>query len=176
MPKTRARKTDEVGQVEAWLRAAPVAIVTDYRGITVSQIGTLRGQLRGAGSQMHIVKNNLVKIAAKRVGIEGLDDLLVGPTAITFSGDDVAAPAKVLRDALRNLPMLEVKGAILGGRVVAANEVSRLATLPSQAQLRAQLVGNIQGTLTGFVGVLQGAISQLVYTLESRASQQQQAA
>jgi large subunit ribosomal protein L10 len=171
LPKSRARKGDEIDQIERWLRDAQVAILTDYRGLSVAQITQLRGQLRPSGAEIHVVKNTLTRLAAERVGIEGLTPLLEGPTAITFGSDDVAAPARALEDAARTLPMLQVKGAVLGGRVMAAADVKRLAGLAPRPQLRAQLVGNIQGTLAGFVGVLNGAVASLVYTLEARSSQ-----
>jgi len=171
LPKSRARKGEEIDQIERWLRGAQVAILTDFRGLSVHQLTQLRGQLRPSGSEIHVVKNTLTRIAAARVGIEGLTPMLVGPTAIAFGRDDVAAPARALEDAARTLPMLQVKGGVLGGRVMPAAEVKRLAGLPSRAQLQAQLVGNIQGTLSGFVGVLNGAVSNIVYTLEARSAQ-----
>lgn len=173
MPKTRARKGQEIDQIEAWLRDAQVAILTDYRGLSVAQISQLRGQLRPSGSEMHVVKNTLTQIAAKRLGIEGLDAMLEGPTAITVSRDEIAAPARALRDAARTLTMLQFKGAILGGQVLDAKQVPGLADLPTKGQAQAQLVGNIQGVLAGLVGVLNGAVSQVVYTLEARATQLQ---
>lgn len=171
VPKSKARKGDEVDRIEGWLREAQVAILTDYRGLTVQQMGQLRGQLRPSGSEVHVVKNTLTRIAAERLGIEDLAPMLEGPTAIAFGRDDVAAPARALDEAARTLTMLQVKGAILGGRVLAAGEVKRLASLPAQPQLRAELVGNIQGALAGFVGVLNGAVSNIVRTLEARSRQ-----
>ena len=171
MPKTKARKGQEIDQIERWLREAQVAILTDYRGLTVQQISQLRGQLRSSGSEMHVVKNTLTGLAAKRVGIEGLDAMLEGPTAITISRDEIAAPARTLRDAARTLTMLQFKGAILGGEVLDAKRVGDLANLPTKAQAQADLVGNLQGVLAGLVGVLNGAVSQVVYTLEARSRQ-----
>jgi large subunit ribosomal protein L10 len=171
MPKTKARKGQEIDQIERWLREAQVTIMTDYRGLSVQQISQLRGQLRPSGSEMHVVKNTLALIAAKRVGIEGLDAMFEGPTAITISRDEIAAPARALRDAARTLTMLQFKGAILGGQVLDAKQVGDLANLPTKAQAQAELVGNIQGVLAGLVGVLNGAVSQVVYTLEARTRQ-----
>lgn len=171
MPKPKARKSQEIDQIERWLREAQVAILTDYRGLNVQQISQLRGQLRTSGSEIHVVKNTLTLIAAKRLGIEGLDAMLEGPTAITISRDDIGAPAKTLQDAARTLTMLQFKGAILGTQVLDAKQVTGLANLPSKAQIQATLVGNIQGVLAGLVGVLNGAVSQIVYTLEARTRQ-----
>jgi large subunit ribosomal protein L10 len=171
MPKTKARKGAEVDQIERWLREAQVTILTDYRGLTVQQISQLRGQLRTSGSEMHVVKNTLTRLAAKRIGVEGLDAMLEGPTAITISRDEIAAPARTLQDAARTLTMLQFKGAILDGQVLDAKQVASLASLPTKAQAQATLVGNIQGVLAGLVGVLNGAVSQVVYTLEARSRQ-----
>jgi large subunit ribosomal protein L10 len=171
VPKTKARKGQEIDQIERWLREAQVTILTDYRGLSVQQISQLRGQLRTSGSEMHVVKNTLTGLAAKRVGIEGLDAMLEGPTAITISRDDIAGPARTLRDAARTLTMLQFKGAILGGQLLDAKQVGDLANLPTKAQAQANLVGNLQGVLAGLVGVLNGAVSQVVYTLEARTRQ-----
>ena len=167
-----AKKAAEIEAIAAGLREADVAILADYRGLSVAALGTLRGQLRPAGTELRVVKNTLTRIAAGQAGIEGLDELLVGPTAIAFAKGDIGAPARILQDAARTTRILNVKGAVLGGKVLPATEVGRLASLPSRPQLQAQLVGNLQGALTGFVGTLNGAISNLVYVLEAKAAHQ----
>lgn len=176
MPKSRARKGTEIDQVERWLRENALAIVSDYRGLTVQQISQLRGQLRASGAEMHVVKNTLALLAARRLGLEGLDAMFAGPTAITLSRGDIAAPARTLQDASRTMPMLQVKGAILDRQILDARDASRLATLPTKQQAQATLVGNIQGALAGFVGVLNGAVANIVYTLDARARQLEGAA
>ena len=170
------RKSAEIDQLEQKLREASAAIVADYRGLSVAEIGTLRGQLRPAGVEFRVAKNTLTLIAAKRAGIEGLDDLLVGPTAIAFAGDDVAAAARVLGDFARTSRILTIKGALMGGLRMNPEQVGQLAALPAKPQLQATLAGTIQGPLAGFVGILNGALSSLAYTLDARAQQLNEAA
>lgn len=170
------RKSAEIDLIAQKLRAAPAAIVTDYRGLNVTELGNLRGQLRPGGIEFRVVKNTLARIAAGRVGIEGLDQYLEGPTAIAFVGDDIATAAKVLADFARTSRILQVKGALFDGRVVGPDQVTRMASLEPKPVLQAQLAGTIQGPLAGFVGLLNGALASLAYTLEARAQQMQEAA
>src|SRR5262245_3928839 len=163
------RKSAEIDQLEQKLRDASAAIVADYRGLSVAEIGNLRNQLRPAGVELRVAKNTLTQIAAKRAGIEGIDDLLVGPTAIAFAGDDVAAAARVLGDFARTSRILTIKGALMGGLKMSADQVGQLAALPPKPILQATLAGTIQGPLSGFVGILNGALASLAYTLEARA-------
>jgi large subunit ribosomal protein L10 len=165
------RKSTEIDTLEQKLREAPAAILADYRGLKVAELGTLRGQLRPSGIEFRVVKNTLTRIAAGRVGIKGLDEHLEGPTAIAFVSDDVGAAARVLSDFARTSRILTLKAALLDGQVMGADQVTRLATLEPKKQLQATLAGNIQGPLNGFVGVLQGALSSLAYTLDARAQQ-----
>jgi large subunit ribosomal protein L10 len=170
------RKSAEIDLLEQKLRDSGATIVTDYRGLSVAEIGQLRALLRPSGVEFRVAKNTLTLIAAKRAGVVGLDDLLVGPTAIAFAGDDVATAAKVLGDFARTSRILTIKGALMGGLRMNPDQVGQLAALPSKPVLQATLAGTIQAPLAGFVGLLNGALSGLVYTLEGRAEQLQAAA
>jgi large subunit ribosomal protein L10 len=170
------RKSAEIDQLEQKLREAQATIVADYRGLSVAELGQLRSQLRPAGVEFRIAKNTLTHIAAQRAGVEGLDDFLVGPTAIAFAGDDVATAARVLGDFARTSRVLTIKGALMGGLKMSPEQVGQLATLPSKPVLQATLAGYIQGPLSGFVGLLNGALSSIAYTLEARAKQMQETA
>jgi large subunit ribosomal protein L10 len=170
------RKSAEIDELEKKLREASGTIVADYRGLSVAELGALRAQLRPSGVEFRVAKNTLTQIAAKRAGIEGLDQFLVGPTAIAFAGDDIAAAARVLGDFARTSRILTIKGALLGTLTLSADEVGSLAKLEPKPVLQATLAGTIQGPLAGFVGLLNGALASLAYTLEARADQLQQAA
>jgi large subunit ribosomal protein L10 len=170
------RKSAEIDYLEQRLREASATIVADYRGLSVAALGQLRGQLRPAGVEFRVAKNTLTQIAAKRAGVEGLDELLVGPTAIAFTGDDIAAAARALSEFARTSRILTIKGALMGGLRMNPDQVGELATLPSKPVLQATLAGNIQGPLSGFVGVLNGVLSSIAYTLDARAQQLQEAA
>lgn len=165
------RKGLEIDSIQAALTESQSLILTDYRGLDVHALAALRGQLRPNGVTFRVVKNTLTRIAAERAGIAGLEPLLEGPTAIAFAKDDVAAAARVLADFARTSRILTIKGALVDGQMLSSNEVGELASLPTKPILQATLAGAIQGPLANFIGLLNGAISSVVYTLEARASQ-----
>jgi large subunit ribosomal protein L10 len=165
------KKAETIDELSQLFESSIIAIWTDYRGLSVGDITNLRNQLRQAGAEFHVAKNTLTRIATERLGIEGLDAFLAGPTAIAFSTEEVARPAKVLRDFARTSRILTVKGALIGRSVIGAESVADLSDLPSRDQLRAQLAGNIQGPLAGIVGALDSVLSNMVYTLDERGRQ-----
>jgi large subunit ribosomal protein L10 len=174
-----AARPDKVAQaeaIEAWLRDAAAAILTDYRGLNVGELGQLRTKLREAGAEYRVVKNTLLQRAAEALGITGLDPYLEGPTAIAVSREDPVAPAKALQEFIRQMRKLEVKGALVEGRVLTADQVKSLADLPGKPQLRARVLGALQGPAAGLVGVLQGVQRNLVYALDQIRQQKEAAA
>ena len=164
--KARPEKVAQVEAVEAGLRGAVAAILTDYRGLSVSELGILREKLREAGAEYRIVKNTLFKRAAAALGIAGLDPYLEGPTAVAISRDDPVAPAKALQEFIRQMRKLEVKGALVEGRVMGAAEVKALAELPGKPQMRARVLGALQAPMVSLVGMLGGVQRNLVYVLD----------
>ncbi len=170
------RKGLEIDSIQAALKESPSFILADYRGLDVAQLAGLRAQLRPAGVTFRVVKNTLTRIAAERAGVKGIDSFLEGPTAIAFAKDDVAAAARVLSDFARTSRILSLKGAMVDGTILSADQVADLASLAPKPVLQAALAGAIQGPLSNFVGLLNGAISSIVYTLEARANQLQEAA
>ena len=165
-------KVAAVGELTEKLQRAKLAVVTDYRGLTVRDLATLRGQLRGDEVEYEVAKNTLLRLAARNNDIDGMDELLAGPTAIAFCYADIVAPARTLTDFARTSRILNVRGGLLEGRWIGPEEISRLATLPPAEQLRAEVVGAISGPLAGLVGVLNGLLQTLVGTLEARSEQQ----
>jgi large subunit ribosomal protein L10 len=125
----RQHKVDTVAEITERLRSADAVFVSEYRGMTVKQITQLRGTLRGIGAEHTVYKNTLARFAATEAGVEGLSDVLVGPTALTFVTGDVAAAAKVLRDIAKTNPLLVIKGGVLGGAVLSGNFAYGLAAL-----------------------------------------------
>jgi large subunit ribosomal protein L10 len=166
-----AEKVAVVERLAEQLRRARLAVITDYRGLTVRDLATLRRQLRPLHVDYTVAKNTLLRIAARNSGIAGAEPLLEGPTAVAFCYDEIVGPAKALSDFARTSRILAIRGGILEGRVIGAEEVSRLATLPPMEQLRAELVGAIGGPLAQLVGVLNGVLQTLVGTLEARHEQ-----
>jgi large subunit ribosomal protein L10 len=172
MEEPRAEKVAVVTEVKERLDRADAALLTEYRGLNVAAIAELRRSLRAAGGEYKIYKNTLARLGARSAGIDTLDELLVGPTAIAFVEGDAAAVAKALRDYARVNPALIVKGGLLGQRVLTANEVTALADLPSREVLLAQLAGALQAPLAQFASLLAALPRNFAYGLKALLDQQ----
>src|SRR5918999_3408159 len=169
----KADKERVVAELTERLRETETMLVADYRGLTMTDIDDLRTQLLQHGARFRVVKNTLTRRAAEAAGAEALLSLLEGPTAIAFleSDGDPVAVAKALSDAARTGRVLVIRGGILEGATITADEVEELAKLPPADVLRAQLVGALTGPLQivglfaapmrDFVGVLDARIRQL---------------
>ena len=164
---TKQQKEVFVEAVYEKMQSCKSAILADYRGLTVAAVTELRNKLRESNSDLKVAKNTLIKIAVDKIGIEGLDPYLEGPTAIAFGYDDPVAPAKILSEFARTNKDLEIKGGVLEGRVITAEGVKSLASLPSREVLLAKVLGGMQAPLYGFANVLQGNIRNFVYVLEA---------
>jgi len=140
----RPEKAAVVTEVRERMSDASATMLTEYRGLTVTQLARLRAELRKAGAEYRVVKNTLTKIAVRDAGYDVPDDLLTGPTAVTFCGDDPVAAAKALRAFAKDNPALVVKGGILEGRFIDAGEANRLADLASREELLAKVAGLMQ--------------------------------
>ena len=167
----RKEKDAVIAEVAQLLSDRENLFVSDYRGLTVEQLTELRGKLRESGATFKVVKNTLGGIAADRSGRENAKELLTGPTAVTFCGEDPVAAAKALADFARANPQLEVRGGLLDASLIDAADVKALASLPPRDVLVAQVVGTIASPLTGLVTVLQGTISGFVRALNQVAEQ-----
>lgn len=143
----RSDKAAAIASLKEKFSVADATVLTDYRGLSVAAMQTLRRSL-GEGSTYAVAKNTLTRIAANEAGIEGLDDKLVGPTALTFINGDVATAAKGLRDFAKDNPLLVIKGGYMDGRVLSADEVKKLADLESREVLLAKLAGGLKANLT----------------------------
>lgn len=175
MTDPRPDKVAEVEALEQRLKASSIVILTDYRGLTVGEIGALRGRLRGASLEYRVAKNTLLSRAAERAGVAGLDPYLTGPTAVVFGNDDVGGPARLLQDFIRQFRKLEIKGGVVEGQTLDAAGVQALATLPTRPELLARVVGAVQGPLAALVSVLNAAPRGLVTALEALRKQREAA-
>jgi len=164
-----------VEKIGSKLAEAKGAVLVDYRGLSVIQDTELRKKLREAGVEYRVYKNTLLSIAAKEQGIEGLDDYLSGPTAIAFGMADSVTGPKIIRDYIKDVKKMEIKGGILGTEVIDVKQVEALADLPSKEQLLAMLVRGMQAPIAGLVNCLQGNIRNLVYVLEAVRKQKESA-
>src|SRR6185437_9156914 len=169
------RNVEAVAELEAKLRENPVVFLTDYRGLTVTDLANLRRQLREAGVDYRVAKNTLIDIAAKRAGLTGLEPYLSGPTAIALTTWNEIAAARALSDFARISRILTIKGGFLGNHAISGDDVAELATFPGKDQVQANLVGAVQGPMANLIGVLTNALSGIVYALDQREQQLQPA-
>ena len=177
MSVMREQKKVTVAKLQEKLAATKGAVLVDFRGLTVAQDTVMRRKMREAGIEYRVVKNTLTSIAAKEVGIEGLDEYLVGSTAIAISTEDPVAAAKVVSEFAKNKEYknLKIKAGIVEGTVINAEGVKALADLPSREVLLAKLLGSMQSPIAGFANVLQGTIRKFVYALEAVRQQKESA-
>ena len=151
------------------------AVLVDYQGINVAQSTQLRARSRESGVEFVVAKNTLAQRAADQAGVEGLEELLVGPTALAFSEDPVAG-AKLMAEFANQIEAFELKGGLLdGSRVVDAEGIVALSRLPGREQLLAQLLGAIQSPMAGLVTVLNAPLRNLAVVLNQVAEQKNQA-
>ena len=167
MDNPRNEKVAVVEEVTAKLNAADAVIVTEYRGMKVGQLATLRRQLRASGGEYKVYKNTLARFAAQNAGVAELAELMVGPTALAFVTGDAAAVAKVLRDAARTNPLLIIKGGAMSGTSMSARDVESLADLPSREVLLARFAGALQAPLVKTAGLLQALPRNFAYGLKA---------
>jgi large subunit ribosomal protein L10 len=167
----KARKEQKVEQVELLtekLKNAKVAVLTDYRGLKVSQIQELRGKLKGGDVEYRVVKNTLARRAAEAAGYPALQAEIKGPVAIAFGYDDLGLPSKLINEWVRATRLkLEVVGGLVEGRVFSSDQIKQLADLPSRETLIAQLMGTLQSPVAQLVGIIQTPLQQLMGTLNA---------
>jgi large subunit ribosomal protein L10 len=164
-----------VAELVERLRASDTLIVADYRGLTMSEIDGVRTELLKHGARFSVVKNTLTKRAAEEAGVSGLVELLDGPTAIAFVLEgDMVAVAKSLNDTARQTKVLTLKGGILQGQPVGADEVVRLASLPPVDVLQAQVLGAVVGPLNAIVGLFTAPLRDVVGVIDARIQQLQE--
>jgi large subunit ribosomal protein L10 len=157
------------------IRGADSMIVADYRGLTVTQIAEVRGALREAGASFRVAKNTLARRAAEEAGQPLLADMLQGPTAIAFVADDPAAAAKKLSEVARTTRILTVRGAVLDGKALSADEVRQLGELPSKEVLQAQVVGAVASPIQGAYNVFAAPLREFLVVLDQYIAQRQAA-
>jgi len=169
----RPDKAAAVAEIVDSFNDSTGAVLTEYRGLTVKQLQDLRRTL-GENAHYAVVKNTLTKIAAKQAGVDGVDDLLNGPTAIAFINGDLVEAAKGLRDFAKANPALVVKGGYVDGAPMAAAEIAKLADLESREVLLGKLAGAMLASLSQAVYLLNAPLAQvarLAGALEAKAQE-----
>jgi len=164
-----------VAELTERLKASDTLLVADYRGLTMPQIDELRSKLLASGARFTVVKNTLTRRAAEAAGADALLQLLEGPSAIAFleADGDMVAAAKALADTARDSKVLAIRGGVMQGRTVTAEEVESLATLPPVDVLRGQVLGAVVAPLTTFVALLNAPLQNLIGLIDARIEQLQ---
>jgi large subunit ribosomal protein L10 len=168
----RAEKIETVSQLTDKFGRAPLAVVTEYRGLNVAQLSDLRRKLRAVDGEYLVSKNTLATIAVKESRSVGITEMLSGPVAIAFGFSDAVSVAKILRDFAKENDKLAIKGAILDGEKLGAKQVEQLASMPSRDELRAQLLALLNTPATNLVRLLQAPAQQMVQVLHARSQQE----
>ncbi|SIS61517.1 50S ribosomal protein L10 [Salimicrobium flavidum] len=163
MSKVLEQKQQVVSEIADKFRNSKAAVLVDYRGLNVAEATELRSQLREAGVDFKVYKNTMVRRATADTDLTGLDEVLVGPTALAFSEDDVVAPAKVLNNFAKEHEALEIKGGVVEGEVATLEQIKELATLP-----------DYEGLVSMFLSVLQAPIRNFAYATQAVADQKEE--
>ncbi|MEX1459261.1 50S ribosomal protein L10 [Enterococcus sp. C92] len=160
-----AKKETLVQAAAEKFESAASVVIVDYRGLTVEEVTNLRKQLRDAGVEMKVIKNSILSRAAKKVGLDGLDEVFTGPTAVAFSNDDVVAPAKIIDEFAKDAKALEIKGGVIEGKVFSVEQITALAKLP-----------NREGLLSMLLSVLQAPVRNVAYAVKAVAEKNEEVA
>lgn len=162
----RLDKTAAVAELAQSFRDSDAAVLTEYRGLTVAQLKQLRRDLAANASYI-VAKNTLTKRAAKDAGIDGLDELLVGPSAIAFVSGDAVETAKGIRDFAKTNPLLVIKGGIFEGKVISADDVKKLANLESREVLLSKMAGAMLASLTKAAYLFNAPLAQAARAIDA---------
>ena len=155
------QKQGIVEDIKTKFETCKSAVLIDYRGLTVEEVTNLRNKFREAGVEYRVLKNTMIRRAVDALGMEGLEPVLEGPTAVAFGMEDAVAPAKIISDFIKETEKTEIKAGVLEGKVV------DVAALPSREVLLAKVLGSMNAPITGFVTALSGNIRNLLYVLNA---------
>ena len=160
------QKKEEVTKLANKIKEAKLVLLTDYRGINVEDVTNLRADLRKSNTEYTVIKNNITKRALAEAGIEGLEDKLVGPTAVIMSNEDYLEPSKTIYEFTKNNEYYKIKGGVIEGKVMTAEEIITLAKLPSKETLLSMLAGALLANIQKFAV----AVDQVRIQKEQNAS------
>ena len=155
-----AIKSAKVDEVAEKLKSAKASVFADIRGLTVEQNTNLRNQLRAENVTLEVVKNNILKRAAEKAGITGLDEMFIGPSAVAFATEDEIAPSRILKNFSKEADSLELKGGVVNGEVADLDTINKYASLPSRDQLLGQLMAEFQYPLRSTMYAVNALIEQ----------------
>ena len=165
-------KREMIAALTEEARSANAMIVSEYRGLKVSELGEIRRNLRKQNVTYHVVKNRLMRIAAREAGSAAIEPLLQGPTAVAFATGDEGAAAKAVIEAFRTHRLIKITGAVIGSQAVNAEGVIRLSTLPGRDVLRAQVAGAIAAPMATMAGLFDAPLRDIAGLVQALADQQ----
>lgn len=168
-------KIEKVAEISDLLEHSAGVWFVNARGLSVKQVEELRVNVRKNGGQMHVYKNTLVARALKDENLPEVPEYLSGPTSFVFCDEDVAAPAKAIKEFMKEHETLEFKGGIVEGKTVSSEEALKIADLPSKQQLIAMLLSTLQSPITGLARVCNGPVESLARAIKAIAEQKQAA-
>ena len=167
----REEKTKTIDELKEKIAGCKIGILADYRGLTTAQMNATRKKLKGDSIEFHVVKNSLAQFAAAAAGRDELKELFNGPVVLVLSGEDEVTPAKKLTEHIKAEKLeLEVRAGFIADRVLSARDIGRLAELPPREVLIAQMLGNMQSPITGFVSILAAPIRGMMGVLQARVT------
>ncbi|NLZ32027.1 MAG: 50S ribosomal protein L10 [Firmicutes bacterium] len=164
---SKKAKEELVEEIARELQQAELIILADYRGLNVASVTQLRRRLKAEQCRYRVVKNTLTRLACRKIGLDKLEPYLEGPTAIAYTAADPVGAAKVMLEFTRENEAFSIKGGLLSGQLLSAEQVKALGEIPPREVLLARLCGSFQAPLAGLVNVLQGNIRKLVYALDA---------
>lgn len=165
------QKAQTIDELTEQLERARLVVITDYRGLKVADLQALRATLRPVGGEFRVAKNTLTRIAAGRVGIDGMEPVLDGPLALGLAFDDIVGVAKAISDFARTSRILTVRGGVIERRFIQPDDVEALSTLPPKEVLQARVLGMLQSPMARTLGVLTGPSRSMAYLINARAEQ-----
>ncbi len=168
MKMKREEKQQLVNELHEKFSTATVAILTEFNGLSVSEMTELRQKLRGVKGELCVVKNTLARRAVEGTSMAATQDAFQGPIAVTFGYADPVAPAKILKEFVdKRTEKIKIKIGVVEGQVLDSKDLKRVASLPKKEVLIADLIGRMQSPISGLVGGLQGILRKFVYTLSA---------
>lgn len=174
MKEERLREKEQaVADVAEKMKRAQSMVVVDYRGLTVEEVSKLRTEFRNAGVEYRVIKNNMLRRAAESCGIENVEELFRGPSAVAFGYEDAVAPAKIMCKFQKDMQKTEIKGGVLDGKAVDQQEIVSLSKLPGKEELLAKMLGSLNAPITNFALALSAVPRGLAVALGAVAEKKQ---
>jgi len=170
---TKEFKSQKIEYYKKQFENAKVAVIADYRGLTVEEITDLRRSLQKADADFTVTKNTLCKVAVQGTNYEAITELMQGPTAVAFGYGDEVGAAKVLSKFIKDNKKGEILGAVLEGKALNADEAKKLASMPGRDELYAKMLGSINSPATGIIYSVNGVMSALVRAVAAVRDQKQ---